>query len=87
MFWLTLLIIIYGFDVFWDFNASGFLTSYINVPLVIALLVGWKVVKRTHWWKPHEMDFVTTRIPTVEETEDPVDPPTTFLGKMAENLF
>lgn len=86
MFWLTLLIIINGFDVFWDFNASGFLTSYINVPLVIALFVGYKVVKRTHWWKPHEMDFVTG-IPSFEETEHPVEPPTTFLGKVAEKVF
>lgn len=64
-FWLTILILINGFDGFWAFTASvrrmrlfrrlmlialafqGFLTSYINVPLVIALYIGWKVVKKT----------------------------------------
>lgn len=85
-FWLVILILINGFDVFWDFTASGFLTAYINVPLVIALFVGFKVIKRTHWWKPHEMDFVTG-IPTLEETEHHVEPPTTFWGKVGDKLF
>lgn len=86
VFWLTILIIINGYDGFWNFTASGFLTAYINVPLVIALFVGWKIGKKTHWWKPEEMDFVTG-IPTMEETEFPVDPPTTFLAKVADKLF
>lgn len=86
MFWLVILILINGFDVFWDFTASGFLTAYINVPLVIVLFFGFKWYKRTHWWKPSEMDFVTG-IPSMEETEVPVDPPTTFLGKVADKLF
>lgn len=86
VFWLTILIIINGYDGFWDFTASGFLTCYINVPLVIGLYVGYKLIMRSPWWKPHEMDFVTG-IPTMAETEEPVDPPTTLLGKIAEKLF
>ncbi|KAI0714195.1 general amino acid permease 1 [Cerioporus squamosus] len=86
VFWITILILINGFAVFWDFNASDFLTAYINVPLFIALYVGWKLYKRTKIWKPHEMDFVTG-IPTVEETEVPEVPPTTFMGKVAAFLF
>lgn len=85
-FWLVILIIINGYDVFWDFTASGFLTCYINVPLVVALFVGWKFIKRTRWWKPEEMDFVTG-IPSLEETEHPIVPPTTVWGKIAEKLF
>lgn len=85
-FWLVILIVINGFSVFWDFNASGFLTAYINVPLVVILFFGFKFIKKTHWWRPHEMDFVTG-IPTVEETEFPVEPPTTFLAKVADKLF
>ncbi|RDX54144.1 general amino acid permease 1 [Polyporus arcularius HHB13444] len=86
LFWITILIIINGFAVFWNFNAAGFLTAYINVPLFIALYVFWKLFKRTKIWKPHEMDFVTG-IPTVEETEVPETPPTTFMGKVAAFLF
>ena len=85
-FWLTILILINGFDGFWKFTASGFLTSYINIPLAIALFVGWKVVKRTHWWRPDEMDFVAG-IPTMEETERPEPLPVTLLAKIADKLF
>ncbi|RPD64510.1 general amino acid permease 1 [Lentinus tigrinus ALCF2SS1-7] len=86
VFWITILILINGFEVFWDFNASGFLTAYINIPLFIALYVVWKIVKRTKVWKPHEMDFVTG-IPTIEETELPEVVPTTILGKIAAIVF
>ncbi|OSD05392.1 general amino acid permease 1 [Trametes coccinea BRFM310] len=86
LFWITIFIIINGFAVFWDFNASDFLTAYINVPLFIALYVGWKIVKRTKIWKPHEMDFVTG-IPTLEETEVPEEPPRTFGEKVFAFLF
>jgi len=54
--------------------------------LAIALFVGWKFFKRTHWWRPDEMDFVTG-IPTVEETERPEVPPVTLLAKITEKLF
>ena len=46
LFWTTLFILINGYAVFWDFNASGFLTAYINIPLFIALYAGWKLLKR-----------------------------------------
>jgi amino acid transporter len=85
-FWLTILILINGFDVFWGFTASGFLTAYINVPCVIALFVGFKLIKKTPWWKPFEMDFVTG-IPSVEETEEEIVPPATVLAKVADVLF
>ncbi|EPQ56146.1 general amino acid permease 1 [Gloeophyllum trabeum ATCC 11539] len=86
IFWTTLFILINGFEVFWDFNASGFLTSYINIPLFFGLWIFWKVYRRTKTWKPHQMDF-TTGIPTVEETEEPIEPPTTIGGKIAAILF
>jgi hypothetical protein len=34
----------------------------INIPLYLALYVGWKVFKKTKVWKPTEMDFVTVCI-------------------------
>jgi len=84
--WCLIFILINGYDVFFAFNASGFLVSYINIPLFIGLFVFWKVFKRTQVWKPHEMDFVTG-IPSMEETETPEVPPTTFLEKVAAVLF
>ncbi|KAF8317135.1 general amino acid permease 1 [Clavulina sp. PMI_390] len=86
VFWLTFCILVNGIHVFWDFTASGFLTAYLNVPLFFMLWGGWKVVKRTKWWKPEEMDFVSG-IPTIEETEEELIPPTTLGGKILDKLL
>ena len=59
LFWTTLFILINGFAVFFAFNASDFLTAYINIPIFIVLYVGWKLVKRTKAWRAEDMDFVT----------------------------
>jgi yeast amino acid transporter len=58
----------------------------VNIPLFIALYAFWKFYKKTKIWKPAEMDFVTG-IPTIEETEHEIPPPTSFLGKIAEKVF
>ncbi|KIJ65409.1 hypothetical protein HYDPIDRAFT_27419 [Hydnomerulius pinastri MD-312] len=84
--WCIIFILINGFSVFWDFNASGFLTCYINIPLFAGLYFFWKWFKKTQIWKPEEMDFVTG-IPTVEETEGPEIPPHGILEKTAAILF
>ncbi|OBZ74157.1 Arginine permease [Grifola frondosa] len=86
IFWISLFILINGFAVFWNFNASGFLTAYINIPIFGGLYAFWKIYKRTQIWKPHEMDFVTG-IPTLEETELPEIPPKTVMQHIAAALF
>ncbi|KAL5512044.1 hypothetical protein ACEPAH_5263 [Sanghuangporus vaninii] len=85
-FWCVIVILINGFAVFFDFNASDFLVAYINIPIFIGLYVFWKFFKRTKVWKPQDMDFVTG-IPTVEETEIPEEPPRTLWQKIAAVLF
>ncbi|KAI6116789.1 general APC amino acid permease [Pisolithus croceorrhizus] len=84
--WCSIFILINGFEVFWSFKASGFLTAYINIPIFFGLYLFWKITKRTKVWKPEEMDFVTG-IPTLEETESPEIPPTTFWQHVAAILF
>ncbi|KAF7971190.1 hypothetical protein HWV62_21868 [Athelia sp. TMB] len=86
MFWTGIFVIINGFEVFWNFNASGFLTSYINIPLFFILWLGWKVAKRSKMWRYEDMDFVTG-IPSLEETELPEVPPETVMQKVADILF
>ncbi|KDQ19092.1 hypothetical protein BOTBODRAFT_103181 [Botryobasidium botryosum FD-172 SS1] len=86
IFWTSLIVLINGFDVFFDFTAAGFLTAYLNIPLFVILLFGWKFWKRTKMWHPTQMDF-TTGIPSVEETESPEIPPTTIKGKIFEAIF
>lgn len=84
--WCIIFILVNGFEVFWSFNAAGFLTAYINIPIFAGLYLFWKITRRTKVWKPEEMDFVTG-IPTPEETESPEIPPTTFWEKVAAVLF
>lgn len=86
VFWTTFCILVNGFDVFWDFNASDFLTAYINIPIFIGLYVGYKLWKRTKAWSADEMDFVRG-IPTIEETEAPYVPPRTLGEKIFDILF
>ncbi|KAF8902381.1 general amino acid permease 1 [Gymnopilus junonius] len=84
--WTMFFILINGFAVFWDFNASGFFTAYVNIPIFLILYLGYRIFMKTSFWKPEEMDFVTG-IPTLEETEEPEIPPENFGEKIASYLF
>ncbi|KZP04955.1 general amino acid permease 1 [Athelia psychrophila] len=86
LFWTVIFILINGFYIFWEFNASDFLTCYINIPFFVILYVGYKVFKKTKIWSVDKMDFVTG-IPSIEETETPPVVPTTAWGKILEKLF
>ncbi|KAG5722987.1 Dicarboxylic amino acid permease [Termitomyces sp. T112] len=86
IFWTLFFILVNGFAVFFDFNASGFLTSYLNIPIFLVLYIGYKIYKRTKIWKPEEMDF-DTGIPTLEETESPETPPRNILERIAGIVF
>jgi amino acid transporter len=84
--WTMFFILINGFSVFWNFNATGFLTAYINIPIFLVLYFSYKFTMKTSFWKPEEMDFVTG-IPTPEETEEPEIPPKNIGEKIAAILF
>lgn len=84
--WCMLFILINGYSVFWDFNASDLLTSYLNIPLFFGLFLFWKITRGTVVWKPDEMDF-TTGIPSCEETGGPTIPPKGFWQHLAAVLF
>ncbi|KAF8628718.1 hypothetical protein AX17_005940 [Amanita inopinata Kibby_2008] len=84
--WTAFFILINGFEVFFKFNVSDFFTSYINIVIFFGLYIGWKIYKRTSFWKVEEMDFVTG-IPSVEETEMPEVPPKNILERIAGVLF
>ena len=85
-FWITIIIIINGFSVFWEFKASNFVASYILIPFLPLLFVGYKLYHGTRWWRPEEMDFVMG-IPSVEETEEPEELRITIGEKIAAFLF
>ncbi|KAI6038671.1 general amino acid permease [Pisolithus marmoratus] len=67
IFWSVFYMLISGISVFWNFNASSFVASYINLPIILCLFIGYKL-----WYKTKivtELDF-TSHIPTLEETGD-----------------
>ncbi|EMC94062.1 hypothetical protein BAUCODRAFT_132943 [Baudoinia panamericana UAMH 10762] len=41
----------------WDYKT--FITGYIGIPVYLLLILGYKVIKRTHAIKPHEADLFT----------------------------
>ncbi|KAB5590835.1 General amino acid permease [Ceratobasidium theobromae] len=86
VFWTGLFILINGFAVFFDFDASDFFTCYINVPIFFGLFIGWKLYKRTKFWKTSDMDF-TTGVPSVQETESPEVPPKNLGEKIFNIIF
>ncbi|KAK8218357.1 histidine permease [Phyllosticta capitalensis] len=59
----SFLLLINGFTVFWPANwsASAFLTSYIGIPIFLAIYFGHRIKRRGDEWarKPHEVDLVT----------------------------
>ncbi|KAF5373282.1 hypothetical protein D9615_007359 [Tricholomella constricta] len=84
--WNLFFILVTGFDVFFNFTAADFLTSYLNIPIFASLYIGYKLFKRTHIWKPEDMDFITG-IPSPEETETPEIPPKNIWERIAGILF
>ncbi|KAF5362276.1 hypothetical protein D9756_002203 [Leucocoprinus leucothites] len=86
MFWTGLFILVNGYDVFFTWNTSKFLTSYINIPIFLGLYLMYKIPKRSKFWKASEMDFYTG-IPSLEETETYTEGPQTFMERVADTVF
>ncbi|KAH7912835.1 amino acid permease/ SLC12A domain-containing protein, partial [Hygrophoropsis aurantiaca] len=69
IFWVIFYILVSGVSVFWDFVASDFVASYINIPIFIGLYLGYKFWRKTKIPSIAELDF-TSNIPTLAETGD-----------------
>lgn len=57
--WNIVFILITGLPVFFHFTASGFLTAYINIPLFLSVYFAYKIVRKTKFRSPRDMDFAT----------------------------
>ena len=64
----SLIVIFYGYTAFRDFTAEKFFRSYTMQLLAIILFSGWKIIKRTRYVRPHEVDLVWER-PTIDRYE------------------
>ncbi|PVG03557.1 putative general amino acid permease [Serendipita vermifera] len=84
--WTGIFILINGYDVFFQFNVSKFLTCYINIPLFFSFYFGWKWWYKTEIWRSEDVDFVTG-IPTLEETETPEIPPKNTWEKIGRAIL
>ena len=61
VFWTSVFILVNGYQVFFVWNMPNFLTAYINIPIFLALWIGWTVSMRSSFWRADEMDFITVR--------------------------
>ena len=59
----------YGYLSFRPWNVESFFQSYAMHIVAVVLFVGWKVVKKTRYIKPHEVDLVWER-PQVDAYEN-----------------
>ncbi|KAF9238127.1 general amino acid permease [Melanogaster broomeanus] len=69
IFWIIFYILVSGISVFWDWNTSQFIASYINLPVFFCLLVGYKFWYKTKIAPLADLDFVSN-LPSLEDTGD-----------------
>jgi len=57
LFWMIAILLGYGYTSFTPWNLESFFLSYTMLGFNIILYIGWKVVKKTRWLRPHEVDL------------------------------
>ncbi|KAF8843482.1 general amino acid permease [Paxillus ammoniavirescens] len=69
IFWVIFYILVSGMSVFWDWSASQFIATYINLPIFVCLFVGYKLWYKTKIVSLANLDFVSN-VPSLEGTGD-----------------
>lgn len=83
--WMIIVTACYGYPVYkpWA-GAASFFQYYCMQLFIPPLFVIWKIVKRTRWLGPHEVDLVWER-PTIDAYEESfIDPPVGFWREMGQ---
>lgn len=79
------LVLVQGWTAFSPrFKAVDFVSFYIEIPVLLGMLVLWKIVKRSRFVRSDEMDLFTDRYDaklTPEEREELLSRKTPFLGQ------
>ena len=70
-----------GFYAFTPWNVKSFLTAYIGIPIYFALLLFWKVFKRTKMVDPHEADLFSGKA-ALDAVEWPKEEPTNWIERI-----
>jgi AAT family amino acid transporter len=65
----TLLILVQGWTSFSpSFNVVNFFSFYLEIPVLIVMIIGWKVIKKTKLVNLQDMDLITDRYDTVTDS-------------------
>ncbi|KAE8356044.1 amino acid transporter [Aspergillus coremiiformis] len=70
----SLVLIFYGYSSFTPWSVATFFTNYTMQLLAPCLFIFWKVMKRTHYVRPHEVDLVWER-PAIDAYESSITTP------------
>lgn len=83
----TVIVICYGYSTFRQpggWSTSYFFSYYILVLVDPFFFIGWKLIHKTKWLKPHEVDLVWER-PTIDAYEATfIDPPVGFWRELIQ---
>ncbi|KAI6914892.1 hypothetical protein KC318_g323 [Hortaea werneckii] len=71
--WMLFIIFFYGYSSFRPWDVGIFFQHYTMVILDPILFIVWKLLKRTKWLKPHEVDLVWEK-PEIDEYEEELPP-------------
>ncbi|KAH7163533.1 amino acid permease/ SLC12A domain-containing protein [Dactylonectria estremocensis] len=69
LFFQTIMVIFYGYSSFTPWSVENFFSNYTMQLVAPCLFVGWKLLKRTKWKKPAEVDLVWER-PIIDAYEN-----------------
>ncbi|CAD6582799.1 MAG: hypothetical protein TREMPRED_003391, partial [Tremellales sp. Tagirdzhanova-0007] len=86
--WIVVILFFSGFNVFLDdsWDVGTFVTDYLPIWLFPVLWVGWKLVKRTHFMRADEMDFLSG-LEEVEAASYDEPPPKNFVERVWRTIM
>lgn len=80
----VLVVLCYGYKSFQPWSVKAFFQNYTMQIIAPLLFIGWKVIKRTRWLRPHEVDLVWER-PIIDAYENSItEPAVGFWTEMAQ---
>lgn len=84
--WMFLIVTCYGYESFTPWSIVNFFIHYTMLLFAIVLFSGWKVLKRTKFLRPHEVDlqWQAGDISAYEEAAMVTDPPVGFWREVME---
>ncbi|KAL4878469.1 amino acid permease/ SLC12A domain-containing protein [Aspergillus karnatakaensis] len=87
--WMFTVVMVFGYESFTPWNLDSFFTNYTMVLLAPVLYIGWKLVKRTKFVRPHEADLIweAPEITRYEEELALIEAPTGFWEEVLGPLW